>query len=282
VTGMTRRGLGRGLSALIPGVPVDGSSTDIEVSQLSPNPFQPRRQVEGPEFEELVASVRQHGILQPVIVRPASEGFQIVAGERRWRAAQEAGLARIPAVVRDIPDREMLELALIENLQREDLNPIERATAYRRLMTQFDMTQEKVAETVGGSRPSIANTMRLLELPGEIQAAIGQGRITEGHGRALLMVVEHPQVVRDLWRLVEEKGLSVRATEELAKTRLRRVSRETSPRRVQDPQIHDLAGQLRERYTTSVSIVPRGKKGMIQLHYYSQADLERLIDLLLR
>ncbi len=283
---MNKRGLGRGLGALIPGATpgeTSGPATELEVSRLFPNPFQPRRQIAGPEFEELVSSVRRHGVLQPVIVRPSAGGYEIVAGERRWRAAGEAGLSRIPAVVKEITDREMLELALIENLRREDLSPIERATAYHRLVEEFHMTQEQVSEVVGGSRPAVANTLRLLELPGEVQVAISQGRLSEGHGRALLMVQDQPRAVIELWRIVEEKGLSVRETEDLAKARHRRVSRETQGRRRpgSDPILTDLAAQLREKYTTSVAIVSKGKKGTIQIHYYSQDDLERLIDLLL-
>ncbi len=286
---MARRGLGRGLGALIPGAQTDDLPqpvNEIDVSLVSPNPFQPRREIAGPEFDELVASVRQHGVLQPVIVRPSSGAYEIVAGERRWRAAQAAGMATIPAVVREIGDREMLELALIENLRREDLNPIERALAYRRLADEFHMTQDQIAEVVGGSRPSVANTMRLLELPGEVQAAISHGRLSEGHGRALLMLHDRPTALLEVWRLVEARGLSVRQTEDLVKSRLRRVSRETPSRRgaavTTDAVIADLSSQLRERYATSVSIVPRGKKGTIQIHYYSQEDLERLVDLLLR
>jgi ParB family chromosome partitioning protein len=283
----TRRGLGRGLGALIPGATSDepsGPITEVDVSRLSPNPFQPRRDIQGPEFDELVASVRRHGVLQPVIVRPSQDGYEVVAGERRWRAAEAAGISRVPAIIKEISDREMLELALIENLRRQDLNPIDRALAYRRLSEEFHMTQEQVAEVVGGSRPAVANTMRLLDLPGEVQASISQGRISEGHGRALLTLHAYPNVILELWRSIEEKGLSVRETEDLAKSRLRRVSRETVARhaRPQDPQITDLAMQLRERYATSVSIVPNGKKGTIQIHYYSPDDLERLIDMLMR
>jgi ParB family transcriptional regulator, chromosome partitioning protein len=281
---MVRRGLGRGLAALIPGAlaEVSGPASDLEVSLLSTNPFQPRREMGGPEFEELVASIRRHGVLQPIIVRPSGEGYEIVAGERRWRAAREAGLVRIPAVVREIGDKEMLEVALIENLRREDLNPIERGQAYRRLVQEFHLTQEQVADVVGGSRPAIANAIRLLDLPGEVQAAIVRGRLSEGHGRALL-TIQDPRALLGIWRVVEERKLSVRETEELVRARGRRVSRETPPRRRgTDPQIRDLAAQLRERYSTSVAIVPRGHKGVIQIGYYSQDDLGRLIDLLLR
>ncbi len=281
---MTRRGLGRGLAALIPGASAEGSepASDLEISRLSANPFQPRREVTGPEFEQLVASIRRHGVLQPIIVRPSKEGYEIVAGERRWRAARDAGLTTIPAVVREITDREMLEVALIENLRREDLNPIERAQAYRRLSREFHLTQEQVADVVGGSRPSIANAMRLLDLPGEVQAAIARGRLSEGHGRALL-ALEDSRAVLEAWRVVEERALSVRETEDLVKARSRRVSRETPRRgRQADPQLRDLAAQLRDRYSTAITIVPRGDKGTIRIAYYSQDDLGRLIDLLLR
>ncbi len=240
--------------------------------------------MDGPEFEELVSSIRRHGVLQPVIVRPGAGGYEIVAGERRWRAARSVGLERIPAVVKEATDREMLEMALIENLRREDLNPVERASAYRRLIEEFHMTQDQVADVVGGSRPAVANTVRLLDLPGEVLAAITQGRLSEGHGRALLMVQDQPRILVEVWRTVEEKGLSVRETEDLVKVRLRHVSRETPAHRRpgQDPILLDLAAQLRDKYTTSVAIVPKGKKGAIQINFYSQDDLERLIDLLLR
>jgi ParB family transcriptional regulator, chromosome partitioning protein len=282
---MIKRGLGRGLDALIPGAPADsiGSVTEIDVFRISPNPFQPRREIAGPEFEDLVASVKRHGILQPVIVRPKDGGYELVAGERRWRAAREAGLVTIPVVIRDIDDREMLELALIENLRREDLNPIERAAAYRRLADEFQMTQDEVAEAVGLSRPAVANTLRLLDLPAEVQAAMANRRITEGHGRALLMAPDRTSLL-EIWKSVEEKGLSVRDTESIVQGRIRRVSRETSVRRGRrrDPQLADLETQLRERYTTSVAIRGNGTRGTIEVRYYSSQDLERLVDLLLR
>jgi ParB family transcriptional regulator, chromosome partitioning protein len=284
---MAKRGLGRGLGALIPGMPSEegiGPVSDLEVTILSPNPFQPRTEIAGPEFEELVNSIRRHGVLQPIVVRSGPDGgFEIVAGERRWRAAQAAGLARIPAVVREISDREMVELALVENLRREDLNPIERAHAFHRLIQDHRLTQEQIGEMVGGSRSAIANTVRLLDLPAEIQSAIAQGRLTEGHGRALLMV-EDPARRLELWRAVEARGLSVRECEHLVKSQARHVSRETShrSRSAADVQMGDLTLQLREKYATSVTIASKGKKGTIQLHYYSETDLERLIDMLLR
>jgi len=227
--------------------------------------------------------VRRHGVLQPIIVRLKDGGYELVAGERRWRAARDAGLVTIPAVVKEIGDREMLEVALIENLRREDLNPIERATAYRRLAAEFQMTQDQVAEAVGSSRPAVANTIRLLDLPADVQSAISQGRVSEGHGRALLMAPD-TKAILEIWKLVEAKALSVRETEGLVQARLRRVSRETPRRggRRRDPQMVDLETQLRERYTTSAAIRGKSNRGAIELQYYSQQDLERLIDLLLR
>jgi len=282
---MIRRGLGRGLDALIPAASADqiGAATEIDIFRIAPNPFQPRRNFAGPEFDELVASVRQHGVLQPVMVRPKGTGYELVAGERRWRAAKDAGLVTIPAVVKGVGDREMLEIALIENLKREDLNPIERAMAYRRLADEFQMTQDQVAGAVGLSRPAVANTLRLLDLPVEVQTSIGQGRISEGHGRALLMAPDAKDLLQ-LWKVVEGKSLSVRETEALVRARLRGVSRETSQRsgRRRDPQLIDLEGQLRERYATTVAIHGKGTRGAIELRYFSSQDLERLIDLLLR
>ncbi len=283
---MGRRGLGRGLGALIPGADVErlaGLVQDLDIASISPNPLQPRQGRPGPEFEELVASIRRHGVLQPVVARPADGGYQIVAGERRFRAAQAAGLTSVPAIVRDISDREALEVALIENLRREDLTPMDRARAYHRLATEFGLTQEEMAEAIGGSRPSIANTIRLLDLPEEVQLALDQGRLTEGHGRALLTVQDRQRLL-EIWRRVEKKGLSVRETEGLVKAAGRNVSRETiSPGAAgQDPILADLAARLQDRYATSVSIAGKGKRGMIQINYYSPDDLERLIDLLLR
>jgi ParB family chromosome partitioning protein len=283
---MIKRGLGRGLGALIPGADVErlsGMVQDLDITLISANPYQPRHDVAGPEFDELVASVRRHGVLQPVVARPTEGGFQIVAGERRFRAAQAAGLATIPAVVREITDREALEVALIENLRREDLNPMERARAYLRLSGEFGLTQEEVADAVGGSRSSVANTLRLIDLPEEVQQAIDFGRLSEGHGRALLGVSDRKRLL-ELWEHVERRGLSVRETEVLVKAATRNVSRETIARKLlgKDPVLADLAAKLQERYGTNTSILTKGKKGTIQINYYSSEDLERLIDLLLR
>ncbi|MGH7429699.1 MAG: ParB/RepB/Spo0J family partition protein, partial [Candidatus Methylomirabilaceae bacterium] len=183
-----RRGLGKGLGALIPGAEVAGGErpTEIALSHLAANPFQPRQAMDPQELSGLVESIRRHGVLQPIVVRASAGGFEVVAGERRWRAAEAAGLTTIPALVKTLTDQEALELALVENLQREDLNALERARAYRRLMADFGLTQEEIAEQVGKSQPSIANSLRLLNLPPQIQVSLEAGRITEGHARALL------------------------------------------------------------------------------------------------
>lgn len=280
---MTKRGLGKGLGALIPGAtsaPLD-AMREVEVSKLSPNPYQPREDIAGPEFDELVESVRRHGVLQPLIVRPSSQGFEIVAGERRWRAAQQAGVERVPVVVREVSDRQMLEIALIENLQRENLSPIERAKAYKRLIEEFGMTQEQVAGSTGTSRSSVANVLRLLELPQEIQRAIDEGRISEGHGRALLMVSDEASRI-SIWQSIESKGLSVRDTENIARKRAKNVSRETSLSDADATQLADVARQLEERYAVPVDIVKNKRKKIIKFHCYSPVDLERVVELLLR
>lgn len=282
---MIKRGLGRGLDALIPGAAAEpiGAAAEVDVFRIAPNPFQPRRDFAGADFDELVASIRRHGVLQPVVLRPKGTGYELIAGERRWRAARDAGLVTIPAVLRDAGDREMLEIALIENLKRADLNPIERAAAYRRLLEEFQMTHEQVAETVGSSRPAVANTLRLLDLPTDIQMSISRGRISEGHGRALLTAMDE-RMTLEVWKIVEERSLSVRETEAIIRARLRRVSRETGTRggRRRDPQLIDLEAQLRERYATPVSIHGRAARGTIELRYFTSQDLERLVDLLLR
>ncbi|HEU4798745.1 MAG TPA: ParB/RepB/Spo0J family partition protein, partial [bacterium] len=231
-----RRGLGKGLGALIPGAEVAGGErpTEIALSHLAANPYQPRQAMDPQELSGLVESIRRHGVLQPIVVRASAGGFEVVAGERRWRAAEAAGLTTIPAVVKTLTDQEALELALVENLQREDLNALDRARAYRRLMADFGLTQEEIAERVGKSQPSIANSLRLLNLPPQIQVSLEAGRITEGHARALLSSGSEAAMLK-LWERVERRGLSVRETEALARLR---ISREIGGRpRAQDPQL---------------------------------------------
>ena len=275
-----RRALGKGLGALIPGAETVGQErpSEVAIAHLRANPFQPRQAMDAQELSGLVDSIRRHGVLQPIVVRPSVGGYEVVAGERRWRAAEAAGLSSVPAIVRSLTDQEALELALVENLQREDLNPIERARAYRRLMQEFGLTQEQIAERVGKSQPSVANALRLLHLPPQIQASLEAGRITEGHARALLAVATESALLR-LWERIERRGLSVRETEALVR---RSISREILPRgRAKDPQLRSLEQDLSRRYGTKAILEGSRRKGRVAFEYYSEEDLQRLLDLLL-
>ncbi|HLA24972.1 MAG TPA: ParB/RepB/Spo0J family partition protein [bacterium] len=275
-----RRGLGRGLGALIPGAEAIGQErpSEVALSHLRANQFQPRQAMDPQELSGLIESIRRHGVLQPIVVRPSVGGFEVVAGERRWRAAEAAGLSSIPAIVRSLTDQEALELALVENLQREDLNPMERARAYRRLMQEFGSTQEQIADRVGKSQPSVANALRLLHLPPQIQASLEAGRISEGHARALLSAGTE-QVMLRLWERVERRGLSVRETEALARLS---ISREIQVRNhAKDPQLRSLEQDLSRRYGTKVLLDGTRRRGRLAFEYYSEEDLQRLLDLLL-
>jgi ParB family transcriptional regulator, chromosome partitioning protein len=275
-----RRGLGKGLGALIPGAEAIGQEkpSEVALSHLRANPFQPRKAMDAQELSGLIESIRRHGVLQPIVVRPSAGGFEVVAGERRWRAAEAAGLTSIPAIVRSLTDQETLELALVENLQREDLNPIERARAYRRLMQEFGLTQEQIAERVGKSQPSIANALRLLHLPAQIQASVEAGRISEGHARALLSLGADDGMLR-LWERVERRGLSVRETEALVR---RSISREIHSRgHARDPELKGLEQQLSRKYGTKVVLDGSRRRGRLAFEYYSEDDLQRLLDLFL-
>lgn len=272
------RGLGRGLSALIPGVSAvtESAAQEIPVDQIRPNPRQPRAGFSEEAFGELVASVREQGVLQPVLVRPVAAGYELVAGERRWRAAVAAGLRTIPAVVREMDDRASAEAALVENLQREDLNPVERAVAYRRLIDEFRLTQEDVARRVGKSQPAVANSLRLLSLPSQVLASLQAGRISEGHARALLSA-PNEAVLLSVWRRVEASGLSVRETERI-------IKRSGIPR-----EIRRMSGKSRDLINieqvlsselgapTTITI-DRNGAGNIRILFYSTADLERLVE----
>jgi ParB family chromosome partitioning protein len=256
---------------------------EIAVDQIEPNPLQPRARLDEEPLSELAASIREQGVLQPVLVRPAPGRpgrFEVVAGERRWRAASAAGLRTIPAIMRHLDDRGVLEAALVENLQREDLGPIERARAYRRLLDDFGLTQDDVARRVGRSQPAIANTLRLLGLPAEILTALEARRITEGHARALLAVDDKTRVL-EVWRKVEERGLSVRATEELA--RRAAISREmrTSRTKRKSRDINNIEQTLTDRLGTKVHLTfKNGGAGEIRIAFYSIEELDRLVEAL--
>ena len=275
------QGLGRGLAALIPQrSETRATTTDIPIASIRPNPDQPRRRFSDAEMATLTASVREHGVLQPVLVTETLDGYQLIAGERRVRAAVAAGLERIPAVIRHLDDRERLELALIENLQREDLDPIESAHGFRRLIDDFGLTHESIAERVGRARSTVANTLRLLDLAPVVQAAIADGSITEGHGRALGgLSTDHQEHV--LGAVIEQE-LSVRQTEELVR-RLREPKaspngEQPAEARAGDPDLERIEEDLRRSLGTKVSLARSRRGGRIVIEYYSDEELGRLYD----
>ncbi len=280
---LPKKGLGRGLSALIPGAAeaksetgAETSSFEIAVERITPSPLQPRRAFDEAKIAELASSIHNQGIIQPLVVRRKGNQYELIAGERRWRAAMKAGLERVPVVVRDASDHEVLQLALVENLQREDLNPIEEASGYRRLQEEFQWSQEEMAEKVGKSRSAIANAMRLLSLPHEIQQEIATGNLPTGQARALLGLQSEPLII-SACREVIAKGLSTRETEKLVR-HLRfgkRRRRETSL----DPNLRSVVEEMQRALGTRVRLLPRSRttKGKIEIEYYSLPDLERII-----
>ncbi len=277
----TGNALGRGLGSLIPQRAAGAAAIiEIPVARITPNPHQPRRHWDDADLADLAASIREHGVLQPVLVTETLDGYQLIAGERRVRASRLADLERIPAIVRQLADRDQLEVALVENLQRSDLDPIEEALAYRQLVDEFGLTQERVAERVGKARTTVANTLRLLELHPDVQAAIGDGRLTEGHGRALggLPVDGQPHVLGT----VLGQGLSVRQTEELVR-RLREPRPVAVPAaaRPLDPDLERVEEELRQRLGTKVSLSRSRNGGRIVIEYYSDEELGRLFERLI-
>ncbi len=276
-----KKALGRGLSALLPSTPVpspgDVGFQKIPVGHIRPNPFQPRKTFSGEELHDLVESIREKGVLQPILVRPAGQGFELVAGERRLRAAQAAGLEVIPAVIRKMTDRESLEAAVIENLQRDDLNAIELAEAYQRLMHEFSMSQEEVAKRVGKERATVANTMRLLKLPAEVRQAVVDGTLSAGHGRALLGAP--PDRIPALFLETVGKGLSVREVERLCQEKPRRAKARKKEGSA-DVHVRDLEVRLSRLGGTKVRIVGDAGKGHFEVAYYSEGEFERLCGML--
>ena len=280
--GVQKKGLGKGLSALIPGIDAPGETPNlqVEVDRIASNPSQPRRSFDEAKIDELAASVRDQGIIQPLLVRRAGEGYELIAGERRLRAARKAGLREVPVIVREASNSETLQLALLENLQREDLNPIEEATAYQRLQEEFELSQEEIAQKVGKSRPAVANCMRLLLLPKEVQQELAQGKLPVGQARALLGL-ESEALMLAAAREVITKGLSTRAAERLV-ARLksgRKRKRETA---LSDSNLRSLVEQLQRSLGTKVRLVHRAGsgRGKVEIEYYSLADLERIIQMM--
>jgi ParB family transcriptional regulator, chromosome partitioning protein len=280
-----RPALGKGLSALIPNVPEPTKSGPIEVDidLLAPNPQQPRLNMDDARLEELAASIKSNGIIQPILVRRTGNTYRIIAGERRWRAAQRAGLQRVPVVVRDVAegDKQLLELALIENLQREGLNPIDEALAYQRLAEDFSLTQEQIAAAVGKDRSSVANFMRLLKLPEEVRAELASGTLSTGHARALLALPD-AAAQRHGAREVVARRLSVRETEALVKKLASPKSRETGAARTAESatDVHTRAAEDRMRFAlgTKVRIIRRGTGGRIEIDFGSENELNRIFE----
>ena len=273
---MSRRGgLGRGLEALLP----ESGLQDVPVERIHPNPLQPRQTFAEDDLAELADSIRAHGILQPVVVsrQPEAGAYQLIVGERRWRAARQAGLATIPALIRPTGSREALELALVENLQRASLSPLETAEAYAALISEFGITQEQVAARVGKSRSAVANTLRLLNLAAAVKEALAADTISEGHARALLRLTPEKQIAA--LHEIEERGLNVRQTERLVQ-RLLGPSRSARARPA-DPRSAEWEDLLRRALATKVEIKRRGKQGTIRIHFYADEDLETLVDRLL-
>jgi ParB family transcriptional regulator, chromosome partitioning protein len=289
IMSMQKKGLGRGLSALIPIAAEprtepkqENSQFEVAVERIVPSPLQPRRAFDEAKIEELASSIRSQGIIQPLVVRPNGEQFELIAGERRWRAAMKAGLSRVPVVVRNATDHEALQLALVENLQREDLNAIEEANGYRRLQEEFHWSQEEMAAKVGKSRPAITNAMRLLALPAVVQHEVALGNLPAGQARALLGLHTEPLIVSTC-REVVAKGLSTRETEKMVRHLLfGRRRRRLAP--LIDPDVKSIVEELQRLLGTRVRLLPKARsaKGKIEIEYYSQADLGRIFETITR
>lgn len=278
------RGLGKGLGALIPELNEANfeRQSEIAIDDITTNPFQPRKEFSEEKLQELADSIRTHGVIQPLVVREVDGSYQLIAGERRLRASKIAGLTAVPVFVLSMTDQAMMEAALVENLQREDLNPMEAAAAFQRLMDEFQLTQDEIAKKVGKSRSAIANTLRLLNLPREIQQDLVNGVLTMGHARAILGL-DSLEEQRKAWAMVREKQLSVRQTEELVKklSDSLLVSREThqSPQKVNsNPIMMEIEEKLQHNFGTKVKIKPSGQGGKIEIDYYSTDDFNRIYE----
>ncbi len=280
----TRGGLGKGLGALIPTGSQSGGLRRVPIDAIEPNPHQPRTEFDDDSLQELADSIREVGLIQPLIVHRVAGGdaeatpprYQLITGERRLRASKMAGLKQIDVIIKETTPREMLELALVENLQRDDLNPIEQATAFDQLRSEFALTQEQIAERVGRSRASVANTMRLLRLPKNVRSLLASGEITEGHGRALLMIDDATQQ-ETIAQAIVGKHLSVRQTEELVR-RMNASSEGGERERTRAPETVALESRFREALGTKVDLFRSRKGGRVVIHFYSEEELQALYD----
>ena len=276
--------LGRGLDALLPDIePIGESSKEYfhcDIGLIQPNRYQPRLRFSDNELEDMARSIRQQGIIQPLLVRKDNNGYELIAGERRLRAAKKAGLKQVPILVKTITDTDMLEMSIVENVQRSDLNPIEEAEAYHRLITEFGLTQDQAADRVGKSRSAVANFLRLRQLPGQIKGSIMEGDLSMGHARALLGAATSAQQ-NSVFRAIVAKGLSVRETERLIKRLKAEKEKPKQPISSSEQRyLSDVADDLSGRFGTKVKIKRRGQKGRVEIEFFSNDDLDRLLGLL--
>ena len=286
---MANKALGRGLEALLTPIAIESASStnapqstneqiaQIHVSQIRTNKYQPRLDFNQEKLNELISSIREKGVIQPILVRKTADGFELIAGERRLRAARTIGIEKIPAIIRNVADIDMLEISLIENIQREELNPVEEAYAFQKLVTDFNFTQEDIAKALGKDRSTIANTIRLLGLAKKILDYISKGAITAGHAKALLSLPTESDQLR-VCNLIVKKGLSVRETESIVAQRSSGVKR--PPEAGKEQGIIDIEGQLQQLFGTRVRIIHGKKRGRIQIEYYSTEDMNRILDML--
>ncbi len=286
---MSKSRLGKGLSALIPdsGEESTRSTEVIPVNKIFKNPYQPRKKFDDEKLQEMVQSIKEHGVIQPVVVRKKEKGYELVAGERRFRASQLARLDKIPAIVKEFSDSEMLEISLIENLQRENLNPLEEAEAYKQLIDQFGFTQDNIASRLGKSRPVIANTLRLLSLGSEVKDFLMEGKISAGHARALVSV-ESQELQREIAQEIVQKNLTVRQIEEVIQQKRNKNSGNNAPGQAEkkkkvrtDPFLNDLEEKMCHYFGTRVKITEGKNKGKIEIEYYNPGELERIAEKIL-
>jgi len=283
--GTKRVALGKGLGALLPefGQAEPKTLLYCGIEEIIPNRSQPRKHFDDAKLQELAESIKEKGILEPLIVRRVDQGYELIVGERRWRAAQKAGLKEVPVVVKEAQGREVLEISLIENLQREDLNPIEAAEAFKHLIEAFNISQEDLSKRIGKDRTTITNTLRLLKLPLEVRNQLLQNRITSGHARALLSL-ENKEKQKELCALIIKKGLSVREAEAIAKRWSEKPKKPIPPVKKQgdlESQLSSLQDSMRTYLGTKVHIAQKGKKGKIEIEYYSFEELERIVEAIL-
>lgn len=275
---MMKKGLGKGLGALITSADTQNNDSDIKelkINEIEPNINQPRKHFDNDKLQQLAESIKQHGVVQPIIVKKEDDTYRIIAGERRWRASRLAGLTSVPVIIRDVSSKQLMEIALIENLQREDLNPLEEAQAYDRLMKEYQLTQEEIANTVGKSRPAIANSLRLLGLPDEILAMLVSEELSSGHARALLSL-EDKELQFKAAKEILEKNLSVRETEKLVK----KLMTGSKPKAVKkNEEFQNIEEKLKDIFGTKVKLVNNNKRGKIMIEYYSNDELERILEL---